>query len=120
MKKETKVAKRGEVWLYDPGRTIGSELRKRRRGVVVSSDMMGVLSVKLVVPLTHWDERFANTAWHVKIEPDAINGVTKIVAADVLQMKSLDLERFHMYLGRVSATIMGDIVAAIAAVVEYA
>ncbi len=120
MKQQTRVPKRGEVWLYDPGRTIGSELRKKRRGIVVSSDMMGVLPVKLVVPLTQWDERFANTAWHVKIEPDAMNGVTKVVAADVLQMKSLDLERFHLYLGRVSATIMQDIAAAIAAVVEYA
>ena len=118
MKQQKRIPKRGEVWLYHPGRTIGSESTKKRRAVVVSSDSMGVLGVKLVVPLTEWDERYAKNPWHVKIEPDPMNSLTKNSAADVLLMRSIDLERFDIYLGRVSATIIEEIALAIATVVE--
>jgi mRNA interferase MazF len=119
MKKERRIPKRGEVWYYHPGRTIGSELAKPRRAIVVSSDRMGILPVKLIVPLTTWDERYTETHWHVRIEPDPNNGITKVVAADVLLMRSISHERFGVYVGHVSATVIEEIAAAIAAVVEY-
>lgn len=118
MKPERKNPKRGEIWYYHPGRTIGSEMTKKRRAVVVSSNAMGILPMKLVVPLTEWDEKYADNEWHVKIVRDPMNCLTKDSAADILQMRSISLERFDIKVGVVSATLMEEIATAIAIVVE--
>ncbi len=119
MKRLQPNPKRGEVWIYNPGKTIGSEMKKERRAVVVSADAMGVLRVKLIVPLTGWSDSFKDTVWHVRIDPDPNNGITKAVAADVMLMRSASLDRFITRVGRVSADTMEEISAAIAAVVEF-
>lgn len=46
--------KRGEIWLVNLDPTIGAEIRKTRPNVVVSSDAIGVLPIKLVAPLIKW------------------------------------------------------------------
>lgn len=111
--------KRGEIWwvCFDP--SVGSELTKTRPAVVVSSDAVGILPIKLVVPLTEWKDRFAENIWHVRIEPSALNQLDKVSAADVLQLKSVALERFTGEKGRLSADELEEIVLAIAAVVEH-
>lgn len=43
--------KRGEIWLVNLEPTIGAEIRKTRPAVVVSSDFIGKLPLKLVVLL---------------------------------------------------------------------
>jgi mRNA interferase MazF len=57
--------------------------------------------------------------WHVKVVPDATNGLTKISAVDALQLRGVDAQRFVQKLGIVSAQTMRSIIAAIAVVVEY-
>jgi hypothetical protein len=37
--------------------------------VVVSSDAVGRLPIKLVAPVTDWKERFAPNIWHVRLIP---------------------------------------------------
>ena len=111
--------KRGEVWnvRFDP--TEGAEIQKTRPAVVVSSDAVRPLPIKLIAPITGWDERFANRVWLVRIDPDAANGLTKPSAVDVLQLHGWDEKRFLDRRGRVSAVVMDEIAAAIAALVEY-
>jgi mRNA interferase MazF len=46
--------KRGEVWLVTLDPTIGTEIQKTRPVIVVSSDAVGALPIKLVAPLTEW------------------------------------------------------------------
>jgi mRNA interferase MazF len=99
--------------------TIGAEIRKTRPVVVVSSNAIGSLPVKLVAPLTEWKENRAATIWHVKIIPDGKNKLAKISSVDTLQLRVIDTQRFVRKLGEVSATAMREIVAAIAAVVEH-
>lgn len=113
------VPRRGEIWLIGFDQTVGSEINKTRPAAVVSSDAMGVLPVKLVVPLTGWQDSFAGTLWHVRIEPDALNHLDKVVSADTLQLRCVAVERFIKRKGRLSAPHLEEIVAAIAAVVEY-
>jgi mRNA interferase MazF len=113
------VPRRGEIWLIGFDQTVGSEINKTRPAAVVSSDAMGVLPVKLVVPLTGWQDNFAGTLWHVRIEPDALNHLDKVVSADTLQLRCVAVERFIKRKGRLSAPHLEEIVAAIAAVVEY-
>jgi mRNA interferase MazF len=113
------VPKRGEIWLvgFDP--TIGSEIRKTRPAIVISSDAVGRLPIKLVAPVTDWKEHYAAQIWHVRIDPDLGNGLSKTSAADALQLRGLDHQRFVRKLGDVSSITLQQIVLAVTAVIEY-
>lgn len=95
--------KRGEIWLVNLDPTIGSEIQKTRPVVVISANKMGRLPVKLIVPITDWKPSFSRNAWHIKIKPDASNGLRKLSAIDTLQMRSVDLKRFIRKLGTASS-----------------
>ena len=110
---------RGEIWSVNLAPTLGAEIRKIRPVVVVSSDAVGVLPIKLVAPLTEWKDYLAPNVWHVKVMPDNLNGLTKTSAVDTLQLRGVDTQRFIQKFGSVSPAVMRSIVAAIAAVIEY-
>jgi mRNA interferase MazF len=111
--------RRGEIWLVGLDQTVGSEIAKTRPAVVASSDCVGILDVKLVVPLTGWKPEFERCVWHVQVVPDKVNGLDKVDSADALQTRCVARERFILRKGRVSATVLEEIAAAIAVVVEY-
>jgi mRNA interferase MazF len=46
---------------FDP--TLGTEIRKTRPAIVVSSDAVGRLPIKLVAPITDWKARYAPNVW---------------------------------------------------------
>ena len=111
--------KRGEIWRVDFEPTVGSEIRKTRPAIVISSDSVGKLPIKLVAPITAWKDAFATNLWHVRIEPDADNGLSKTSAVDTLQLRGADTARFVSYLGAVPPEVLDEISAAIAAVIEF-
>jgi mRNA interferase MazF len=116
---EASIPRRGEIWLVNFDPTIGTEIRKTRPAVVVSADAVGRLPIKLVAPVTDWKEHFAPNIWHVRLDPDPNNRLTKASAVDALQLRGMDHRRFVRKLGQVSPTTMEEIVLAIAAIVEY-
>jgi len=95
-------------------------MQKTRPAIVISSDAISRLPLKLVVPITGWDDRFAGHIWHVRVEPDRQNGLTKTSAADVLQTRCVDAARFTERMGSVTPAVIEEILAALASVVEYA
>ena len=109
---------RGEVWLVKLDPAIGSEIKKTRPAIVISADVVGKLPVKLVVPITDWKPYFANNTWHVKLSENSTNGLSKTSAADILQMRGVDLQRFVRKLGYLSKPKTSEIALKIAAVVE--
>lgn len=111
--------KRGEIWLVNLDPTIGAEIKKIRPVIVVSSDSIGSLPIKLVAPLTEWKEYLEENVWHIKLIPDDINGLEKTSAIDTLQLRGVDVQRFVRKLGLVSPLVMRSVVAAIAAVIDY-
>jgi mRNA interferase MazF len=111
--------KRGEIWYANLDPTIGAEIKKKRPVVVVSSDAINKLPIKLVAPITGWKDHFAENLWHVRIDPDRTNGLSKPATIDTLQLRGIDAQRFLNKLGRVSSSQMEEITAAIAAVIEY-
>lgn len=113
------VPKRGEIWLANFDPTVGSEIRKIRPTVVISSDAVGKLPVKLVAPITDWKEYFAQNLWHVRINPDSINNLAKVSAVDVLQLRGVDTQRLIRKLGTVPEEKMMEIATALVIVVEY-
>lgn len=110
---------RGEVWTVNFDPTVGSEIKKTRPAVVISSDAVGRLPIKLIAPLTDWKEHYSRNIWHVRIEPDRLNGLSKVSSVDALQLRGMDTQRFVRRLGHVPATVMEEVVAAVAAVIEY-
>jgi mRNA interferase MazF len=111
--------RRAEVWRVDFNPTKGTEIQKIRPAVVISSDAAGRLPVKLVAPITEWDDRFASSFWHVRLDPDGGNGLTKPSAVDALQLRGMDTLRFQKRLGRLTAAKMEEITTAIAIVIEH-
>ena len=110
---------RGDVWLVDLDPTVGAEIRKTRPVVVVNSDAVGSLPIRLVAPLTEWKDHLAGNLWHVRLIPDGANGLAKISAVDTLQLRGVDVRRFVQRLGHLSPAAMRPIIEAIAIVIEY-
>ncbi|MGD9733215.1 MAG: type II toxin-antitoxin system PemK/MazF family toxin [Desulfamplus sp.] len=110
---------RGDIWRVCLDPTVGAEIKKSRPVVVISSDAVGLLPIKLVAPLTEWKDYLAHNIWHVKLTPDSLNGLIKSSAVDTLQLRGIDKQRFIQKLGAVSPEIMRLIVTSIAAVIEY-
>jgi mRNA interferase MazF len=110
---------RGDIWkvILDP--TIGAEIKKSRPVVVISSDAVGLLPIKLVAPLTEWKDYLSHNIWHVKVLPDSSNGLTKVSAVDTLQLRGVDKQRFLEKVGAVSPETLRLIVTSIVAVIEY-
>lgn len=77
---------RGEIWLVQLDPTVGTEIGKTRPTVIVNDDAIGILPLKIVVPITDWKERYASRPWMVRLEPNANNGLRKISAVDTFQV----------------------------------
>lgn len=113
------IPKRGEIWLLNFDPTVGAEIKKVRPAVVISSNAVSKLPIKLIAPITDWKPYFSQNFWHVKIEPDTINGLNKISAIDALQLRGVDLQRFIRKLGSVAEVTMSEITVAIVTVIEF-
>ena len=113
------LPKRGEIWLVNFDPTVGAEIKKVRPAIVISSDSVGKLPIKLIAPITDWKTYFSPNFWHVKIEPNSINGLNKASAIDTLQLRGVDLQRFIRKLGSVSEITMLEIMASIATLIEF-
>lgn len=109
---------RGEIWWADLEPTRGQEINKRRPVVVLSSDDVGVLAVKLIAPITGRPPSRANQPWLVQVRPSSANGLTKEGCVDVLQLRGIALERFSKRIGVLSPDDMDDVLAAVALVIE--
>ena len=109
---------RGEIWLVNLDPPIGSEIRKTRPAVIVSSDLVGILPLKVIVPFTEWKDRYEQAPWMVRIDPDQQNGLDKSSAADALQIRSVSQQRIVQKLGTLSSIQIATIVQAIMNVLQ--
>lgn len=110
---------RGEVWDVNLDPTVSSEIQKVCPVVVISSDSIGCLPIRLILPITGWKDLFSGNIWHVPIKPNDTNGLTKVSVVDPLQIRRVDVKCFISRRGRLNATLMEEINAAIATVIEY-
>jgi len=107
---------RGDVWLINLDPTVGAEIKKTRPAVIVNDDAVGILPLRVIVPITEWKDRYAVAPWMVRLTPDALNGLDKPSAADTFQVRSLSQSRFVQQLGRLSDITMEEISRALALV----
>jgi mRNA interferase MazF len=66
-----------------------------------------------------WKTHYRANLWHVRVDPDQHNGLTKPSAVDTLQIRGMDRQRFLHKLGKISYTSLEETVLSIAAVIEY-
>jgi mRNA interferase MazF len=101
--------KRGEIWRINLDPSIGAEIRKTRPALILSIDAIGSLPLRVVVPITGWQDKFAQATWLVRLEPDVTNNLDKPSAADAFQVRSVSETRFVDLLGMVSAADMARV-----------
>lgn len=110
--------RKGEIWLVRLDPTVGDEIGKTRPVAVVSDDEVGILRLKVIVPITAWNDLFSPLDWMVQLEPTSENGLAKLSAADAFQVRSVSQQRFVRQLGTLSETIMEEIAEALTIVLE--
>ncbi|KAM3090534.1 type II toxin-antitoxin system PemK/MazF family toxin [Phormidesmis sp. 146-35] len=101
--------RRGEIWLYNANPTLGDEISKIRPAIIVNNDAIGTLRLKVVVPITGWNEAFSEVPWMVCLTPSPENQLTKASAADTFQVRSVSQQRLIRQLGFVDDLTMRSI-----------
>jgi len=101
--------KRGEIWIINLDPTIGAEIKKRRPAILVNVDSLGILPLKVIVPLTDWKERYSVADWMVKIVKNATNNLIKDSAADCFQVRSLSEKRMLRKIGEIKENKMHEL-----------
>ncbi|KFL34638.1 PemK family transcriptional regulator [Sulfurospirillum sp. SCADC] len=95
-----------EIWMVEFYPKVGSEIAKLCPAVVVSSNEIGRLPLKTIVPITEWSAQYAHYPWMVKLEVSTQNGLSKTSAVDCFQIKNFSHERFSEKLGVVDAVTL--------------
>jgi mRNA interferase MazF len=109
---------RGEVWLVNLDPTLGTEISKKRPCVIVNYDAIGILPLKVIVPVTDWKERYSIRPWMVKLEPTIENSLAKVSSVDTFQIRSVSEIRLIRKLGQLSESQMQLISQALAVVLS--
>jgi len=110
---------RGEVWMVNFDPTMGDEIQKTRPAAVVSIGAAFRHRLRIVVPITGWQPRFADDFWMIPLPATPANGLDKDSAANTFQVKSVSEERFVRKIGVLTSDEMDAITAAIAVCIGY-
>lgn len=93
-----------DIYLVDLNPTKGAEINKARPCIIVSNDDVGVLPLKIVVPLISYKEHH-NKSWLVKIEPTNDTGLSKDSTADPMHIRSVSHDRILKKIGCIDDSI---------------
>jgi mRNA interferase MazF len=110
----------GDIWEINLSPTVGAEIKKKRPALIISDDAMGLLPLKVIVPITEWKDRFDGAPWMVKIDPDSHNGLLKTSALDTFQIRSVSTRRIVKRIGVVSDEVLEKVKEAIKTVIDAA
>jgi mRNA interferase MazF len=110
--------RRGQIWLYNANPTLGDEISKTRPCVIVNNDEIGTLRLKVIVPITSWNNAFSAAPWMVRLEPSAENGLSKLSAVDTFQVRSVSQQRLTRQIGTLAKDHMRSINTALAIVLD--
>lgn len=110
---------RGEIWWCELDPTRGSEIQKTRPVIIVSSASFDRLPMRVVIPLTSWQDKFGTQINKVRIKANKTNGLRNDSAADFLQIRAVALVRLKSQLGRLAPAVLEELAAGIAVAVDY-
>ena len=110
--------RQGEIWEINLSPTVGAEIKKKRPAVIINDDAIGILPLKVIVPITAWKDRYHGAMWMVKIEPDSKNKLSKLYAIDTFQIRSISTKRLVRKVGSVSSNVLDQVKTVIKAVID--
>lgn len=59
---------KGKIWLVQLDPTRGQEIQKTRPAVVISSDMLSSIPMRIIVPVAAWQPKFQNRPFMIPIQ----------------------------------------------------
>ena len=98
--------KQGAIWRVNLDPTVGAEIKKNRTCVIVNSNRIGKLPLKIVAPLTDFKDHYKKVPWMVIVQPAKENGLLKTSVIDLFQVRSVSQKRLVKKLGIMDGTIM--------------
>ena len=81
--------------------TVGAEITKTRPCVIVSSNEIGILPLKVIAPITDYKPRYDSAPWMVELSPDGINNLSRRSVVDLFQLRSVSQVRLIKNTGKV-------------------
>lgn len=99
----------GEIWLVDFEPKIGSEIAKLRPAVVINSDCGKNYDIKILLPITTYQDKFRDIPFFYKLENCAELGLDNVSAVNCFQIKSFSSERFKRKLGKIGDKTLFEI-----------
>lgn len=63
------------------------------------------MPLRVVVPITDWNERYNNADWMVKIVCNSLNNLSKDSSADCFQVKSVSTTGFNSKIGEIDEEV---------------
>ncbi|MEH2240750.1 type II toxin-antitoxin system PemK/MazF family toxin [Nostoc sp.] len=112
--------KKGEIWLVQLDPTRGQEIQKTRPAVVISSNMLSSIPMRIIIPVATWQPKFQNSPFMIPIQQTSENGLDSNSAGNVLQVRSVTTERFVRCLGKVSTAVMQELLDGLIICIDYA
>ena len=94
--------KQKEIWLVCLDPTVGAEIRKTRPCVILNDDAIGILPLKVIVPITDHKDKYDDVPWMIRIDPQEQNNLEKISVVDTFQPRSVAQERLIRRVGVLS------------------
>ena len=94
--------KQGEIWMINLDPTVGAEMNKTRPAVIVNDDQLGILPLKIIVPITDWKEHYSVAPWMIAIDPSNQNGLIKKSSIDCFQIRSISKSRLIKRIGQIT------------------
>ena len=110
--------RRGEIWMVNFDPQIGDEIKKERPAVILNLPVEQTFQLRLVTPFTEWQDSFTGRITKVQVVPSKQNGLAKLSAADLLQIRSVSIARFRRKLGVLDAPTLATIVSCVAAFID--
>ena len=110
--------KQGEIWEIDLNPTRGAEIKKKRPAIIINDDAIGILPLRVIVPITEWKEKFKGAIWIVRIDPDKENKLKKSSAIDTFQIRSVSTTRLLRKIGSISPSTLEKVKNAVKAVID--
>jgi len=98
--------KQGSIWQVNLDPTIGSEIKKSRPCLILNSDKVGKLALKVIAPITDFKAHYAHVPWMVTIEASKENGLSKKSSIDLFQVRSLSQQRLSRKIGNIQNDIL--------------
>jgi len=101
-----------DICLVNLNPTKGAETKKARPCIIVSNDDIGVLPLKVVIPIIGHKESHNGKSWLVVIAPSLENGLAKISTADALNIRSVSDVRIIKKIGVISDKVHLELISA--------